>query len=77
MLQDLRIDVLIQLYKGKGEKTECKNYRPNSFQSMVRKIYVEPLVDRARKGTEGLNDDKQRGFGPGKGSVKKHERRSA
>ena len=37
--------VIAPLYKGKGERTECKNYRSISFLSMVGKIYARILVD--------------------------------
>ena len=36
---------------------------------MVGKIYARILVDRVRKVTEGLIDDKQAVFRPGKGYV--------
>ena len=32
--------VIVPLYKGNGEMTECKNYRGISLLSVVRKIYV-------------------------------------
>ena len=38
--------VIVPLYKGKGEMTECKNYRGISLLSVVRKIYAGILVDR-------------------------------
>ena len=40
--------VIVPLYKGKGEKTECKNYRYISLLSVVGKIYVGRLVDIVR-----------------------------
>ena len=38
--------MIVQLYKGKGEMTECKNYRGISLLSGVGKIYSGILVDR-------------------------------
>ena len=52
--------------KGKGEKTECKNYRGISLLSLVGKIYAGILVDRVHRVTLGLIDDMQRGFRAGK-----------
>ena len=34
-----RSAVIVPLYKGKGERTECKNYRGISLLSLVGKIY--------------------------------------
>ena len=44
--EDSRSAVNAPLYKGKGGKTECKNYRAISLLSIVGKIYVRTLVDR-------------------------------
>ena len=38
--------MIVSLYKGKGEKTECKNYRDISLFSVIEKIYAGILVDR-------------------------------
>ena len=54
--EDWRSAVIVPLYKGKGEKTECKNYRGISLLSMVGKIYAGILVDRLRRVTGGLID---------------------
>ena len=60
--EDWRSAVIVPLYKGKGERTESKNYRSISLLSLVRKIYVGILVDRVCILTEGLIDDEQGGF---------------
>ena len=44
--ENWRSVVIVPLYKGKGERTECKNYRGISLLSMVRKIYAGILEDR-------------------------------
>ena len=46
--------MIIPLYKGKGERTECKNYRGVSLLSVVGKIYAGILVARVRRVTGGL-----------------------
>ena len=67
---DWRSAVIVLLYKGKGEITECtKNYRGMSLLSKVGKIYVGILVDRARIVIESLIDDEQWGFRTGRGCV--------
>ena len=43
--EDWRYAVIVLLYKGKGEKTECKNYRGISFLSVVGKICARILID--------------------------------
>ena len=43
--EDWRSAVVIPLYKGKGERTECNNYRSISLFSVVGKIYAGILVD--------------------------------
>ena len=43
--EDWRSAVIIPLYKGKGERTECSNFRSISLVSMDGKIYTGTLVD--------------------------------
>ena len=38
--EDWRSAVIVPLYKGKGERTECKNYKSISLFSVDGKIYV-------------------------------------
>ena len=66
--EDWRSAVIVSLYKGKGERTECKNHRGISL-SMVGKIYAGILVDRVCRVTRGLIDDAQGGFRAGRGCV--------
>ena len=61
--------MIIPLYKSKGERTECKKYRGISLLSVVGKIYAGILVDRVRRVTGSLIDDKQEGFRVEKGCV--------
>ena len=65
MPEDWRSAVIAPVYKGKGEKSECKNYRDISLLCVVRKIYAGILMDRVRRVTWGLIDDEQGGFGAG------------
>ena len=43
--EDLRSAVIVPLYKGKGERTVCKNYRGISLVSVVGNIYTGILVE--------------------------------
>ena len=45
VFEDWRYAVIVPLYKGKGERTECNNYRNISLLSVVGKIYVSILFD--------------------------------
>ena len=54
--EDWRSTVIITLYMGNGERTECSNYRGITLLSVVRKIYEGILVDRVHKVTESLID---------------------
>ena len=69
MLEDWRSAVIIPLYMGKGERTECSNYRGINLLCVVVKIYAGILVGRVRKVTEGLIDDEQGVFRAGRGCV--------
>ena len=61
--------VIVPLYKDKGERTECSNYRGSRLLNVVGKIYVGILVERVRRVTEGLIDDVQGGFRAERGHV--------
>ena len=39
VLEDWRPAVIVPLYKGKGERTECSNYRGIRMLSVAGKIY--------------------------------------
>ena len=67
--ENWRLAVIVPLYRGKGERTECSNYRGIGLLSVIGKIYAGILVDRVRKETEGLIDDEQGGFRAGRGCV--------
>ena len=60
---------MVPIYKGKGERTECKNYRGISMLSIGGKVYGRVLVDRVVKETEGRISDEQGGFRKGRGCV--------
>ena len=66
---DWKKAVIVPLYKGKGEKAECKNYRGISLLSIVGKVYGMILTERMRKITDGMIGDEQGGFRPGRGCV--------
>ena len=44
--QDLRDAVFVSLYKTKGEKSDCSNYRGITLLSLAGKILARVLLDR-------------------------------
>ena len=69
MLEDWKSAVIVPLYRAKGKRTECKNYRGISFLGMVGKIYAGILVNRVHRVTGGLIGNEQGGFRVGRGCV--------
>lgn len=60
---------IVPLYKGKGDRAECGNYRGISLLSVVGKVYGRVLIGRIRKGTGGSIDDVQGSFRCGRSCV--------
>ena len=69
VLIDWKNAVIVPLFKGKGCKDECKNYRGISLLSVGGKVYARVLMERVRKITEGMMNDEQGGFRKGRGCV--------
>ncbi len=57
------------LYKGKGNREECNNYRGISLLSVPGKIYGRILNEKLMKITDKSVGDEQGGFGRGRGCV--------
>ena len=55
--EDFSSAVIVPLYKSKGERNECKNYRGISLFSVVGEIYAGILINRVRRVTGDLLDD--------------------
>ena len=49
MPEDWRYAMIVQQYKVKGERTECKIYRGIGLLSVVEKIYAGILVVRVQR----------------------------
>ena len=65
--EDWRYAVIVPLYKGKGERNECKNYRDITLLSVVGKIYAGIFVDSVRRVNWGLIHDEQGALEQGRG----------
>ncbi len=66
--EDWRKAITVPLYKGKGNREECNNYRGISLLSVPGKIYGRILNDRMMKITDKSVGDEQ-GFQKGRGCV--------
>ncbi|XP_048001394.1 uncharacterized protein LOC125238167 [Leguminivora glycinivorella] len=47
--------VIVPLYKGKGSRLDCKNYRGISLLSIVGKLYAKVLIERVVRVTDEKN----------------------
>lgn len=66
---DWKNAVIVPLYKGKGDKYECKNHRGISLLSIPGKLYARLLIGRVQRVTQGKIWEVQCGFMPGRGCV--------
>ena len=67
--EEWRTSIVVPIYKGKGAKDECKNYRGISLLSVPGKVYGRLVIERVRKLTERSVRDEQGGFRKGRGCV--------
>ena len=61
--------IIVPLYKGKGDRSDCKNYRGISLLSIPGKVYGRIVIERIRSLTEGMIGEEQCGFRSGRGCV--------
>ncbi|MEL7177812.1 MAG: reverse transcriptase domain-containing protein [Pseudomonadota bacterium] len=61
--------IIVPIYKGKGCKTECTNYRGISLLSIPGKVYGRVLIERVKEITEGRICGEQGAFMKGKGCI--------
>ena len=67
--EDWQNACVVPLYKGKGKKDECKNYRGISLLSVVGKVYGRILINRVSELTDSKMGEEQGGFRTGRGCV--------
>ena len=67
--RDWKRAIVVPLYKGKGDKSECKNYRGISLLSIPGKVYGRVIIEKVRLMTENLIGEEQCGFRRGRGCV--------
>ena len=60
--------IIVPIYKGKDDKSKCKNYRGISLLSIPGKVYGKNLIEKVHSLTEGLIEEPC-GFRSGRGCV--------
>lgn len=65
--EDWQKAILVPLYKGKGDKAECNNWRGISLLSVVGKVFAHVLLERMNNVVEGRLSEAQAGFRRGRG----------
>lgn len=60
--QDMRDAKIITLYKNKGERSDCNNYRGISLLSIVGKVFTRVILIRLQKLAERVYPESQCGF---------------
>ena len=64
-----RRSIIVPLYKGKGDRRDCGNYRGISLLSVPGKIFARVLLDRIRPHLIQHQRPEQSGFTPKKSTV--------
>ena len=67
--EDWRKGIILPLYKGKGSKTECGNYRAITLLSVSGKVFAHVLLNRIKPLLLSKRREKQSGFTPGRSIV--------
>ena len=60
--QDMRDSKIITIYKNKGERNDCNNYRGISLRSIVGKTFALVILVRLQKLVERIYPESQCGF---------------
>ena len=60
--QDMRDAKIITLYKNKGERSDCNNYRGISLLSIVGKVYARVILGRLQILADRIYPESQCGF---------------
>ena len=67
--EDWKVVCIIPIYKGKGDRRDCANYRAISILSILGKIYGRVLINRRIESTKEQVAEKQEGFRLGRGCI--------
>ena len=67
--QDMRDSMIVTLYKNKGDRSDCNNYRGISLLSIVGKVYARVLLTRLQTLAERVYPESQCGFRAGRSTT--------
>jgi sorting nexin-29 len=66
---DWTISIIVPIYKNRGDKLQCKNYRGISLLCTGYKILTTVINNRHKKYTEHIIGEYQAGFRTGKSTI--------
>jgi sorting nexin-29 len=66
---DWKTNIIVPIYKNKGDKVQCKNYRGISLLCTGYKIFTTVLNNRLKKYTNYIIGEYQAGFRQGKSTT--------
>ena len=67
--QDMRDATIVTLYKNKGDRSHCNNYRGISLLSIVRKVFARILLTRLHTLAARIYPESQCGFRAGRSTI--------
>ena len=67
--QDMRDAKIITLYKNKGERSDCNNYRGISLLTVVGKVFARVILIRLQRLAEQVYHESQCGFRAGRSTA--------
>ena len=67
--QDMRDAKIVTLYKNKGDRSDCNNYRGISLLSIVGKVFARVLLHRLQKLADKVYPESQCGFRTGRSTI--------
>ena len=69
MPQDMRDANIITLYRNKGDRSDCNNYRGISLLSIVVKVFARVALERLQTLAERVYPEAQFGFRAGRSTT--------
>ena len=67
--KELRDATIITLFKNKGERSDCNNYRGLSLLSVIDKVFAKVILMRLQKLAERVYPESQCGFRAGRSTI--------